>query len=168
MNYERNRHKFRSGDLVAFSHEDWGSWYDFQVMCIRLFRLSEYVHVGVVWRVGGRLLVLEATRPRIRIYPLSKLGNFYWLPMEASWTPEAEEKALSYVGEPYSRWEAIKSSFRPYREGAISQCSELVMTIFRSLGITLDCKATPDEIVQSVQELGKPLYYITNPPKEIK
>ena len=44
-----------------------------------MFTRSTYAHVGLAWVIGGRVFVLEAVKPRLRIYPLSKYANFYLL-----------------------------------------------------------------------------------------
>ena len=51
--------------------------------------------VGIVTSGGG-----------VSITPLSLNLPFYWLPLD-QWTPEAEEYALSTVGQRYSKWQAI-------------------------------------------------------------
>jgi hypothetical protein len=96
--YSEIRSQIKSGDLLAFRHEGWKSWHDFKVQLVRMFTRSEYSHVAVAWVVGERVMVVEAVEPCVRIFPLSKLGSFYWIPLNAPWKKETEEKALSYVG----------------------------------------------------------------------
>ena len=74
--YSEYRDQIKSGDLLAWSHRGFRSWHDFKVQAVRLFTQSEYSHVGIAWVVGGRVFVIEAVEPRVRIFPLSKLGEY--------------------------------------------------------------------------------------------
>ncbi len=162
MNYSDIRKEIRSGDLLAWSHEGWSSWHDIKVQGVRMATRSNYSHVALPWVVGDRVFVLEAVMPLVRIYPLSKLGNFYWLPMHAPWKKETEELALSHIGDEYSQWQAIKAFFRKLDKGATQECAAYVTTVLNSDGINLGDRATPDAVVLAAQKLGSPLNYIIN------
>lgn len=161
MKYAEARRNIKSGDLLAWSHRGWNSLYDVQIQAIRVFTQSEYCHVGLAWVIGGRVFVLEAVTPKIRIYPLSKLGEFYWLPLGAQWRPETEEFALSKVGEVYSKWQAVKSYFKPLRIDNKWQCAEYARQVLLRNGVDLGEKVTPSAIVKAAQEYGAPLYLVT-------
>lgn len=159
-NYSEHREIIKSGDLLAWSHRGWKSWHDIKVQMVRVFTQSEYSHVGTAWVVGGRVFVIEAVEPRARIYPLSKLGNFYHIPMGANWTPEAEETALNYVGTDYSQIEAIRAFFMSLGKKSGRECAALVIAIADACGINLGNRATPDSVVLSAQEQFGPTYYV--------
>lgn len=162
MNYSDIRSTIKSGDLLAFSHEGWGSWHDFKVQMVRMFTRSEYSHVGIAWVVGDRVFCIEAVEPCARIYPLSKLGNFYWMPLKAPWKPSTEELALSYVGEEYKSLNAIKAFFKPLPKGDVSECAALAIQVAWADGIDLGNRATPDAVVEAAQAMGHPLYLVQN------
>ena len=107
MKYTDAREHLKSGDLLAWSHDRWRSWYDIKIQLVRMFTRSEYCHVGVCWCVGGRVFVLEAVSDGVRIFPLSRLLPFYWVPLSAAWEDEVEAWALRQVGERYSQWLAV-------------------------------------------------------------
>jgi hypothetical protein len=157
MDYVEGRNEIKSGDLLAFTHVGWKSWRDIKIQIVRMFTKSEYSHVGVAWVVGGRVFVLEAVVPLIRIYPLSKCGNFYHIPMDLNWTPDVEGFALSKVGEEYSQFEAILASIDKLEQGANNkwECAEYVKAVFGKAGVVLNGEATPTDVVRSAQELGK-------------
>jgi hypothetical protein len=144
------------------NYKEWDSFHDFKIQMVRLFTQSEYSHVGVAWVVAGRVFVIEAVEPRARIYPLSKLGNFYHIPMQAEWRATTEEAAISFVGAEYKQLEALKAFFKPLAEGSVSECAALVMEIMMRDGIYLGRRATPDAIVREAQMLGHPTYYVTS------
>ena len=160
MIYRQARPLIRSGDILAWSHRGIQSWYDLKIWFVRLFTRSEYSHVGTAWVVGERVFVIEAVVPKVRIYPLSKLGEFYWLPMGAYWRKTTEALALSYVGNAYSQTQAIQSLFNTPPTDGEWQCAELVATIARQDSIDLGLTYTPSAIVLAAQKRGASLTYV--------
>ncbi len=160
MEYTKCRPTIASGDLLAWSHRGWASFYDWKVQFIRFCMQSEYSHVGVAWCVGERVFVIEAVEPRARIYPLSKLGSFYHIPMFAPWKKETEEAALSFVGAEYKQLQAIKAFFTPLDRGNVSECAALAIEVLMHDGISLGTRATPDAVVREAQRLGNPTFFI--------
>lgn len=162
MKYADARPTLRSGDLLAWSHRGWSTFHDIKIQLVRMFTRSEYSHVGLVWVIGGRVLVIEAVEPLVRIYPLSKLGSFYHLPMQATWKPETEELALSHVGTPYSQLDAIRAFFKPLGSSVVTECAALVLNILHADGVDLGDRATPDAVVYQAQLYDHPTFYIEN------
>ena len=160
MIYKQARPMIRSGDVLAWSHRGIKSWHDLKIWFVRLFQRSEYSHVGTAWVVGNRVFVIEAVMPKVRIYPLSKLGDFYWLQMGAYWRKATETLALSYVGDDYSQIQAIQSPFLTPPADSEWQCAELVATIARQDSIDLGHAFTPSAIVLAAQMLGAQLAYV--------
>lgn len=162
MKYDDYRDNLNSGDVVAWSHRGWSTIHDIKIQIVRMATRSEYSHVGLIWKVGGRLLVVEAVEPMVRIFPLSKLGSFYHIPTKATWSPTTEELALSYVGTKYSQLDAIKAFFKPLGKGVVTECAALVLNILHADGIDLGDRATPDAVVYQAQLYGHPTYYVEN------
>lgn len=156
MKYADARSTIRSGDLLAWSHRGWWSWHDFKIQMVRMFTRSEYSHVAIAWVVGGRVFVIEAVEPLVRIYPLSKLGEFYHIALGAPWKPETEEVALSHVGVRYSQLDAIKAFFRPLGPNKVTECAALALNILHADGVDLGERATPDAVVYQAQLFGHP------------
>lgn len=162
MYYQTAREKIKSGDLLAFSHFGWNSLRDLKIQAIRIWTRSEYSHVGIAWVVGGRVFCLEAVNPLVRIYPLSNLGEFYWLPTSIDWTQEVEEFAMSIVGQKYSTWQAIQSAFEEPQKDNLWQCCEYAREVLRLGGIDLGKVATPTAIVRSALALNYPMSLVTH------
>lgn len=165
MRYEQVRPLIRSGDVVAFTHRKWSSFYDIQIQAVRFFTQSEYSHVALVWEIAGRLFLIESVVPLIRIVPLSMFVNdgFYHLPMQCEMNDAELEFALSEVGKgEYSKWQAILAQVRGIKVGAdaLWECAEFVIASRRRSGIELGPKATPSAVVQKALERGTPLTYI--------
>jgi hypothetical protein len=162
MNYEDARSQIKSGDILAFGHVGWNSWHDLKIQGIRFFTQSEYCHIATAWVCGGRVFVLEAVTPKIRIFPLSMMGEFYWIPMNAPWTTETEEFALSKVGEHYSQWQAVESFFSKPKADKLWQCCEYSRTVAEKDGIIIPGKYTPTGTVKGLQELDKNVILVNN------
>lgn len=128
MKYSELRPTIKSGDVIAWSEGGWTSLHDIQVSLVRMFTRSEYSHIGICYVIGGRVMVVEAVVPLVRIFPLSKLLPFYYIRTPNSWWSEkAEELLLSRVGEKYSKWEAIRSFFtKDTNNEQVWECSKLV------------------------------------------
>ena len=160
MIYKQARPMIRSGDVLAWSHRGIKSWHDLKIWFVRMFTRSEYSHVGTAWVVGNRVFVIEAVMPKVRIYPLSKLGDFYWLQMGAYWRKATETLALSFVGDDYSQVQAMVSPFITPPKDDRWECAELVATVARQDSIDLGAVYTPSEVVLAAQKRGAPLTYV--------
>jgi hypothetical protein len=122
-----------------------------------MFTRSEWSHVGTAWVVGERVFVIEAVQPLVRIYPLSKLGEFGWLPLGAKWSGNALEYALSKVGESYSQLQAMQAPFGMPEDDDKWECAELAALIAKCDGIDLGKVFTPSSVVRRAQMLGAAL-----------
>ena len=160
--YADYRHKLRSGDILAYSHEGWKSFKDFKTQMVRVFTRSTYSHVGIVVEIAGRYFILENVVPYARLYPISMSGSFYHLPMNIDWTPELEAKAFSYIGYPYSQWRAIKAFFKNLGRGDSSECAALVWNVMYDANVYLGDRQVPDSIVLQAQLLGSSMHYVEN------
>jgi hypothetical protein len=161
MDYAVIRPSIRSGDLLSWSHIGLGSWHDFKIWLVRLFMRSEYSHVGTAWVVGNRVFVIEAVMPLVRIFPLSALGDFYHLSMNAPWMPATEALALSRVGHKYSQLQAIQAPFGKPALDKLWECAELAATIALADGIDLGDVYTPGAVVLAAQKRGAQMIYVT-------
>jgi len=160
MKYENARSQIQSGDMLAFSHGDWKTWHGIKVNLVRIFTRSTFSHVGLAWVVGSRVFVLEAVKPKVRIFPLSQSGDFYLLPMHAAWSQDAENFAMASVGVDYSEWAAVQAFFKPLDIGTVSECAAYVREVLSRDGIDLGSMSRPDMVVQAAQDLGAPLVFI--------
>ena len=161
MNYAAARDSIKSGDLVAQSHGDWTTWRGIKVNLVRIFTRSTYSHVGIAWVVGGRVLILEAVKPELRIYPMSRIGDFYLLPLQAKWSDFAEATALKNIGVDYSEIVAMQAFFGPLQNGEVRQCAAYALAVLHADGIDLGNRATPDAVVLAAMQRGATCTLIT-------
>lgn len=165
MNYDAARPHIQSGDLLAWSHRGFGSFYDLKVQAVRFFTRSEYSHVGIALVLGGRVWVVESVTPLVRIVPLSNLLPCYVINVPTlDWRDEDTEFALSFVGNDeysYSQREAIRGFFGTNDEAdALLECAEFVQIAYGHAGLDLLSLATPSDVVLAVQRLGGSLKYL--------
>ena len=160
--YANIRESIRSGDLLAFSHGDFKSFNGLLVKSVRVFTTSTYSHVAVAWVAKDRVFALEAVVPKVRIFPLSLLGDFDLIPLEAPWLAETEQYALSKVGADYSRWTAIQGFFNPLEEGDVSECAAYAREVLKRDGIDLGKMSRPDTVIHAAQDLGASLIHVAN------
>lgn len=107
--------------------------------------------MGIAWRFGNRLFVIEATIPHVRIIPVSVKDEFYHIPMDVTTTEEAEEFIFEQIGKPYSIWDAMKAYMGNTLEDQDRyQCAELAMAFYRKLKVQLDCLAIPSDLVNEI------------------
>jgi hypothetical protein len=166
MNYATIRPTLKSGDLIAQSHRApfWKSWYDFKIAMVRCFTQSEFSHVAICWVIAERVFILEAVSKGVRIFPLSRAGDFYHLPLPVKWTEFSEAYALSHVGDRYSQIEAILAYFGPVDEMKdVWECAQYALCILEQAGVQLGNVATPTAVVRAAQLSGAPCILVTNP-----
>ena len=162
MNYTEARSTIRSGDLLAFSSGSWRSWNDIKVNMIRIFTRSTYSHVGIAWVVAGRVFILEAVTPKLRIFPLSQRGSFYLLPLAAPWHADTEHHALAFVGYDYSYLEAARGYLNRLEPGRVGQCAAYVLQVMGRDGVDLGRRATPDAVVMAAQIRGSTTTFVAS------
>ena len=159
MNYLEYRHNIKTGDLIAFSHNALGS------KIIKLFTRSKYTHVAIAYRIADRVMIFESTIPRVRLFPISKMGAFYHLSVGRELSQDAEEFAFSRLGEWYSLWECIRGLFGKANNANMKwQCAEYTKQILKANGFRLSRKDTPISAVQEMElQLHRQGVWVNNP-----
>lgn len=165
MRYSEARRLIKSGDILAFTHRKFSSWYDLKVMAVRFFTASKHCHVGIAWVMGGRVWLLEAVQPKVRIVPLSLYAEegFDVLPMGTPMSKAELETALSQVGKAgYSEWQAVLAFFRRLKIGkdSLTQCCEYAIVCRSKSGVDLGPVATPPAVVDKALSLGARMFSV--------
>lgn len=156
MNYAKARENIKTGDVLGFSHtkSPFSSWYDFKIFMVRLLTRSEYSHVGIAVRFGGRVFVLESVTGGIRLEPLS-----LFLPCDHARLNEPFdlERAMSVCGQPYSEFEAMLGELGKTDDANGKwQCAEFV-----KWAKNMTCRATPAEVMSEQMDKGATVKRIT-------
>lgn len=153
--YNTHRGTIKSGDILVWRPSSlYGKLISFVTQ-------SPYAHVGIVWEYHGRLFVIEAVYPCIRIVPVSNRLPFYHIKMDSELSPEAVNYAFSLINiGKYSFIEAVKSYFGKNNNPSRWQCVEFAKAVLASNGTIVPGIDTPEDLVFELQQLGKSLYYI--------
>lgn len=132
MTYNQIRAAIKTGDLIAWSEGgSWTSWRNIQLNLIRMGTMSDWNHVGIAYVADGRVFVVEAVIPEVRIYPLSKLLPFTFIHTPFMFDDIATDRMLKWVGTKYSKWEAIKAPFtRQTNNDKAMQCAKLCNDVY--------------------------------------
>lgn len=150
MKYSEIRDSIKSGDILAWTHRFKWTWYDIKCYAVRIFTVSEYSHVGIAVVQNGRVWVLEAVTPTVRLVPLS--GEIPCYIVGGTGLTEAQLlKGMALVGKAkYSQLEAIKAFFGLNSvENDKWECGELVNYV-----LDLEGQAVPSKIVESMLDKG--------------
>jgi hypothetical protein len=164
MIYSNIRSTIKTGDLIAFSGGNFSTVYELKVSLVRAFTRSEFSHIGVAWVTEGRVFLLDAVIPKIRIFPLSLDLPGYLIRMPNQLSKDATEYALSLIGQPYSNLEAIKAFLNNVKNGenGVWECAEYVANVWgKDIPEFNNIQATPTTVVQyCLQKLDCKLEYI--------
>lgn len=135
MKYNDVRDYIKTGDLLAWSEGGtWNTWRNWQLNLVRMGTMSDYNHVGIAYVADGRVFVVEAVVPEVRIYPLSKLLPFRYIRTPFTFSEENTNILLSHVGKPYSKLEAIKAAFtKDTNNDKVVQCAKLVNMVYGNI-----------------------------------
>lgn len=161
MKYSNFRHKIRSGDVLAWTHRGWKTWYDIKVQLVRMWTRSEYSHVGIAWVIGGRVFVLEAVSSGVRIMPLSELLPYWWI-SRPKWNERIQKRAMKAMGKSYSEFQAVLAGFNLLERGKDDfwQCAEYVSYV---LNLPIEYGLTPAAIVTSlIEKEGRVAIWLQN------
>jgi hypothetical protein len=167
MNFEDFKRVAKPGDLIAVSHQTWGSLADVESQIVRIVTESEYSHVCVVLdNDGDTPHILEAVVPAVTANPASRYLDygFYFIPTPDKPMSDAERAyGHSKIGQAYSKVEAVEGDLNLLDIGASDkwQCSELTIAMRRFSALDLGPHATPAAVVQKALSLGYTLHYIT-------
>lgn len=150
--YKDRRDKIRSGDLLIWSNGQPEPITNFITTIIRLFTSSEYSHVGVAWKIKGRLFVVEATVPVVRIVPVSDKEEFYRVPVGLEWSDDRVRDLIEHVGKSYSIADALRAwkGITNDKDNGKWQCGELVHNFYLKAGVDLGDAFTPSRVVYSM------------------
>lgn len=148
MKYLLARGGIRNGDVIFFRGSGVLAW------LVRWWTGCPYSHVGLAWRVSGRVLVLES-RPAHRGVtidrPLSKAlaDGAYWVPLWVDWVHGPEERALCRLGVKYGWCNALLAAFAVRSRGRALDCSEFVGYV---LALWADASETPASLSNFFRE----------------
>lgn len=156
----------RSGDLLAWSTDQYSAKGDFTLAFVRAMTRSKWGHVGVAWKVrddlSEELMVVEATIPRIRVDRLTGRTNFYVIPMNMDMSLDGKKFLTDHLGLPYSMMDAVRAGLGLTLSHDLKyQCAEFAREFYLVEGIDLGKRQTPKSIVNNaVRTRGSDIYRV--------
>lgn len=157
IKYVEERHRMKSGDLLAWDEGRGGILSKITVSLVRLFTGSRYGHVGVIWVCSGRVFVIEASQPHVRITPLSSIKEFFYISTRLRWRKDYEYFLLSKIGLEYSLLDCIRAylGILNNKDNDSYQCAELACEFYKLTGIITDNFYEPGCLVDAIVETRK-------------
>lgn len=156
--YSEIRSKIKTGDLIATDEAPIDSFFGLVLSLYQKILGAKYTHVGVAVRMGGRVFVVEATPPEVRLVPISMFGDFKLIQTEMKDNENAQlEFLFASLGKKYSIFDMLKGTLGITGDNSDYYCSELAGDFYNSFGYITDRKAghSPDSIVEAVLEKAK-------------
>lgn len=143
------RESIKSGDMLIWAKSAQSNVSNFYLNVIRLMTRSEYAHIAIAWRLEGRLYVVEATQPVVRISPVKDDQEFYHIPMNVKWDKNSEEYLIDKIGCVYSLMDGIRAYLgKTVENDRDYQCAELANEFYSQHGIHLGEAYTPALLVE--------------------
>lgn len=158
INYKDN---IKEGDLIIWSSINSGKWFDFgYANLIRLFTMSEYYHVAIVYDVTDKyILTIDAQYPKTKLLNLSDRLPVYHIAMDVTMTDKLKARLSRKINVRYSLYEAVLAYFGVFLDNGKWLCTELVTSFYyHALDIDLLKYTTPSKVVKQILALpGKKL-----------
>lgn len=150
--YSKVRHDIKTGDLIAWKTTKITSFFTFVLYLYQKILGADFTHVGIAFREGDRLFVLEATPPAVRLHPLSLSGDFYHIPVSYDQQSSQIDYLLLTLGREYSIFDLLRSMFKLGNDNSDYYCSELCADFYNAVGYINNewAGVTPDSLVNEV------------------
>jgi len=156
IRYSEIRDTLKTGDLVSWKAGKVNSFFTLVLKIYQKILKPKSVHVGIVFVIGGRNFVIEARPPQVRIYPLSKMEDFYLIRTNIEESNANVDFLLTEVGVEYSILDLFRGLlFSDGKNNKQIYCSELDALYYEAVKL-LDAEKydeawrTPDNLIEAV------------------
>lgn len=151
--YSEIKSEIKTGDLIAWNSPEIDSFFGLVLYLYQKILKANYIHVGIAINIGGRIFIVEATPPEVRLIPLNMTSDFLHIKADVKANPEHQIKfLLDTLGTKYSLWDMLKSLFKIARSNNDYYCSELAGYFYNEFGHITDRDVgfSPDSIVEAL------------------
>lgn len=154
--YSKVRNDIKTGDLLAWRVTKITSFFTFILFFYQKIFKAKYSHVAIAVNLGNRTLMVEATPPVVRLFPVSMTDGFYHIKTNTKVSAENLDSMLQHTGKKYGLTDLLKGMLHIGRSDKRYYCSELCGDFYNSVGYIQDDKAglTPDTLVEAVQKVA--------------
>ena len=166
VRYSEIRDTLKTGDLVSWKAGKVDSFFTAILKIYQKILKPKSVHVGIVFVVGGRTFIVEARPPVVRIYPLSRMEDFYLIRTNIPDDKANVDFLLQEVDVEYGILDLIRGLlFADGKNNKELYCSELASIYYEDIG-TFDVNKfpeawrTPDNLIEAVCDAtgSSPIY----------
>lgn len=150
--YSDVRDEIRTGDLLAWEITKISSIFDFILILYQKIFKVKFSHVAIAVRLDDRVLIVEATPPRVRIFPVSMCDDFYLIKTNMPNNPKYLNHLFKHLGKKYSLFDLIKGMLGFKNDENNFYCSELAHDFYKAFGLLTDESSgiTPQALVDKV------------------
>lgn len=150
--YSKKRNEIKTGDLLAWKTTRINSFFDFILFLYQKILKAEYTHVGMVVKEGGRIFIMEATPPVVRLFPVSMTEDFYIIHTNIEPKSSHVDVLLKDIGKKYGIMDLIRSILKLGNNTSEYYCSELASHFYNEIGYinNEDAGLTPDSIIKEI------------------
>lgn len=163
--YSEIRDTIKTGDLVSWKAGKINSLFTFILYVYQKILKPKSVHVGIVINdIGGRLLIVEARPPAVRIFPLSMMEDFDLIRTNIPYEQNNIDILLEKIGFPYKALDVAKGILYLDNDHKQLYCSELADIYYKAIKYLsegyYDAGRTPDQLVEAIIEVSgnKPIH----------
>lgn len=151
--YSEIRNQLQTGDLLAWKVTRVSSFFSFILFLYQKIFKVEFSHVGIVLKLEDRYFLVEATPPRVRIYPVSMCDDFYYIKTNVKKNNKNYVPLLlKHIGKSYSIFDLVKGMLNMKSSDKSLYCSELAYDFYKEVGFITDESSwlTPQALVDKV------------------
>lgn len=155
--YSEIRNDIKTGDLLVWDTDLVEDKFDLLLKLYQKIFNAKYTHVGIAVSLGDRKLLVEAIPPVVRLYPISRKRDFYWIKLGLKNNFKYLNTLFMHLGKPYSLFDLFKYAFRFKTDQSDFYCSELASLFYKEVGLLeeTDVGSTPDRLVKSILSKSK-------------
>lgn len=160
------RDEIKTGDLMAFRVRRYGTLTSFALWLYQKITKVRFSHVGVAMKLGEHLFIVEAISPRVTITPISKVKEFYLVPVKIKTNEENQvDYLLDFVEMNYSLISLVTHYFGFESPSNKVYCSELASGFYYHVGLLHERESghTPEKLTEAVlakSDVKEPIHIV--------
>jgi len=150
--YSNIRHEMKTGDLLIWKTRSVANIFDFLLFLYQKIFGAKYTHVGIVVKMGNRLMMVDAAPPVVKVFPISLCRDFYLVKTNIEDKDSHIDVLFNRLGNKYSLLDMVRGVFKFKRNAKEDYCSDLASEFYNQIGYIDDEDAgqTPDSLVEAI------------------
>lgn len=164
--YSEIRNTLKTGDLISWKSGRITSFFDIILFFYQKILKPKSIHTGLIIKIGDRMFVAEARPPEVRLFPLSKMNDFYILRLGLKKNYKDYDRILRQMGVPYGYIDLLKGILGFKNSTKKLYCSEQCAKFYVERGffpteIFNMAARTPDSLIKVAMDIsGKKFEFV--------